>query len=331
MGTLLGAPLPSGFAPRTPEQTLVGIYWAYDGSAGLGTPPRLYNQIVRRLAMIRSPGSPTTPNTEAQNARLFALVNSAMGDAGILAWDQKYCHDFWRPVAGIREHDPALGLATAADDDLSADADPGWLPLGAPATNSKNPATRSAKPGYPCNQPAGGVMKNFTPNFPAYPSGHATFGAAAFHIACLFYGVEAGDRSRDDLFDGLAFVSDEYNGANQDNRGTVRPRHLRVFPDGLWGMIFEYPLSRIFLGVHWIFDAHAVDEDGDPDLGRNVGGVPLGLTIAEDIYAAGLTRSAVAPRGAPCARDFDDEAVSPGGKDRKAPAPKKGAGKRKAR
>jgi hypothetical protein len=29
-------------------------------------------------------------NTLAQNARLFTLVNAAMGDARILAWEQKY-------------------------------------------------------------------------------------------------------------------------------------------------------------------------------------------------------------------------------------------------
>jgi vanadium chloroperoxidase len=28
-------------------------------------------------------------NSEGKNARLFALINAAMADAGILAWDQK--------------------------------------------------------------------------------------------------------------------------------------------------------------------------------------------------------------------------------------------------
>jgi hypothetical protein len=34
---------------RTDEQTVIGIFWAYDGTPGLGTPPRLYNQITRVL------------------------------------------------------------------------------------------------------------------------------------------------------------------------------------------------------------------------------------------------------------------------------------------
>lgn len=252
---------------RTPADTLIGIFWGYDGANRLGTPPRLYNQIVRQVAIQRN-------NNEGQNARLFAFVNAAMGDAGILAWQQKFCHDFWRPVVGIREHDEKLGPAApyAGTTVNFADGDPGWLPLGAPNTNS---------PG----------MKNFTPNFPAYPSGHATFGAAALHVARMFYGIAPGDKNPDKLFPGF-FVSDEFNGASRDNDGTVRPRHTRFFPGGLWEMIVENATSRVFLGVHWIFDAFdfAEDDEGNliPDFANeNIGGVGLGLRIARDIFAAG--------------------------------------------
>ncbi len=88
--------LPDDIEARTVDETLIGIFWAYDGASGLGTPPRLYNQIVRQVAIAKG-------NTEAQNARFFALVNVAMGDAGILACDQKYVHELWLPVLGIRE------------------------------------------------------------------------------------------------------------------------------------------------------------------------------------------------------------------------------------
>ncbi len=261
--------LPAGSAPRTPTETLIGIYWGYDGAIDLGTPPRLYNQIVRKVATQQG-------NSIAQNARLFALVNAAMGDAGILAWDQKYIHDVWRPVVGIREDDGSLGPAGVGGNTLSDNSDPNWLPLGAPATNAKAPA------------------KNGTPPFPAYPSGHATFGAAALHITRLFYGVSG--RHRDDLFADLTFVSDEYNGVNKDSKGTIRPKHIRSFPDGLWQMIVENGLSRVFLGVHWMFDAFVNDDCGNIDTYQNVGGVPLGLTIAEDIYNNGLNLSTVGPR-----------------------------------
>jgi vanadium chloroperoxidase len=287
MGTL---PDPLFADRRTPEESVIGIYWAYDGAYRLGTPPRLYNQIIRRVAVEQN-------NTEGDNARLFAFVNAAMGDAGILAWEQKYCHDFWRPVVGIREHDESFGPAAMEKDaanKISDDADPFWLPLGAPITNTS--------------------FKNFTPPFPAYPSGHATFGAAAFHITRLFYGkgfasggtavipggkpiIKGGNLVPDDLFDGLSFVSEELNGGNRDNQGTVRPRHVRNFDKatgkpgesgGLGKMIIENARSRIYLGVHWIFDAFR-EKNNKPDFspsGLEIGGVPLGLKIAEDIFKA---------------------------------------------
>lgn len=261
---------------RTVDQTLIGTYWGYDGAMGLGTPPRLYNQIVREVATNKANPNTGVPNTPAENARLFALVNVAMADAGILSWEQKYIHDFWRPVVGIREHDVSMGPTGTGNNNIDHDCHTLWLPLGAPNTNS--------------------MSKNFTPPFPAYPSGHATFGASAFHITRLYYGVAIGDRHPDTLFHGLMLVSDELNGVNKDNKGTVRPRHVRNFEDGgLWQMIEENGRSRVYLGVHWVFDAFAVDNTGHPDFTQNVGGVPLGLAIAEDIYSHGMTKSTVGP------------------------------------
>jgi hypothetical protein len=267
----LMATLPSGATARTPAETLIGLFWAYDGAKGLGTPPRLYNQIIRQVAEAKG-------NTIDQNARLFALVNAAMGDAGILAWDEKYHHDLWRPVVGIREHDPSMGPAGSPGNVLDADCDLGWLPLGAPKTNESG-------------------VKNFTPPFPAYPSGHATFGAAALQVTRHFYGFT--NNGPDTLAKNLSFVSEELNGANSDNRGTVRPRHTREFhQDGLWDMIKENGLSRVFLGVHWVFDAFVRDPaTGGMDLTQNIGGVPLGLAIADNLATNGLVQAnAAGPR-----------------------------------
>jgi Vanadium chloroperoxidase N-terminal domain len=268
MGTL-----PAASAKRSVDESLVAVYWAYDGVRDIGTPPRLYNQIVREIAIQKG-------NSVDDNARLFALVNVALGDAGILAWDQKFIHDFWRPVVGIREHDNSMGpSAPVPGSGINTECDPDWLPLGAPASNSKD--------------------KNFTPNFPAYPSGHATFGAAALHMVRLFYGIPAGHRAVDTVFTGN-FVSDECNGITTDNAGTVRTRHVRSFPGGLWQMIEENGFSRVWLGVHWSLDAFALKANGKPDLNKNIGGVPLGLKIAEDIYASGggkaPVKSSVPPR-----------------------------------
>lgn len=265
MGTV---PQPSR---RTVDETLIGLYWAYDGAVELGTPPRLYNQIIREVAKAQG-------NSLEMNADLFARVNAAMADAGILAWEQKYKHDFWRPVVGIREHDPSMGPTGIGSSDVDDMCDSGWLPLGSPRTNSST------------------VTKDFTPPFPAYPSGHATFGAAAFHTARLFYNPTIGDHSPDQLFkdaanNDLSFVSEELNGVSRDANGTVRPRHVRTFPQGLWDMILENGYSRVYLGVHWIFDAFAEKPNGDPVFLRNVGGVPLGIAIARDIASNGLLAS----------------------------------------
>lgn len=263
--------LPAGpqFRPRTPTETTIGLFWGYDGAKNLGTPPRLYNRIVRQVAVAQG-------NDIVHNARLFALVNAAMGDAGILAWDDKYFYDVWRPVLGVREHDTSTGPAAVPGSALDANADPGWLPLGAQKTND---------PG----------KKNFTPPFPAYPSGHATFGAAVFQTVRRFYGTC--DNGPDDLAEGLGLVSEELDGISVDNAGTVRPRHVRSFPDGLWQMIEENGRSRVFLGVHWVFDAFAVDKNNEIDLKQNIGGVSLGLAIANDIAKHGLSAdTAAGPR-----------------------------------
>jgi vanadium chloroperoxidase len=98
-------------------------------------------------------------------------------------------------------------------------------------------------------------------------------------------------------------VSEELNGVNKDNKGTVRPRHVRKFDDGLWEMIIENATSRIFLGVHWIFDGFAVNAQGQPLLNKGVdlatgvagvGGVPLGLAIADDIFDSNMQASSAA-------------------------------------
>jgi membrane-associated phospholipid phosphatase len=78
---------------RTQEQSLIALFWA-DG-AGTETPPGHWNSIAQHVASARG-------NSLEENARLFALLNLAMADAAICAWDAKYTYDFWRPVTAIR-------------------------------------------------------------------------------------------------------------------------------------------------------------------------------------------------------------------------------------
>jgi hypothetical protein len=84
---------------RTEEQTEIALFWA-DG-AGTETPPGHWNSIAQIIADERG-------NTLEQNSRLFALLNIAMADAAICAWDAKYEFHFWRPVTAIAFAEPGL-------------------------------------------------------------------------------------------------------------------------------------------------------------------------------------------------------------------------------
>jgi PAP2 superfamily len=202
---------------RTADQTEAGIYWAYDGTPSLCAPPRLYNQIALHIA--------DQMNTkDVDLARLLALVNTAMADAGIASWESKYYYEYWRPITGIRESDPGTGPSGTGDGNPATIGDPGFMPLGAPASNLTGP--------------------NFTPPFPAYPSGHATFGGALFQTLRTFYG-------RDNV--AFTFTSDEYNGSTVDNSGNVRPLRPRSF-SSFSQAEEENGQSRIYLGIHWSFD-----------------------------------------------------------------------------
>ncbi|KAI2484977.1 Vanadium chloroperoxidase [Pyrenophora tritici-repentis] len=297
---------------RTPHQTVQGMFWAYDGAKLIGTPPRLYNQIIRKIAVAykQEDNLAESEINNADFARLLALVNVAMADAGIFSWKEKWQFEFWRPLSGVRAD-------SLRDPKLVDRGDPFWLTLGAPATNSDS--------------------LPFKPPFPAYPSGHATFGGAAFQMVRKYYNGRPGLGSwADDEPDNIAveFVSEELNGISRDLRqphdpkrditdqpGTVRTRLPRHF-SSCWEMMFENAVSRIFLGVHWRFDAaaakdilvpttkkdvYAVDDKG-ASLFKNVediryrtkstregfegkypiGGVPLGIEIANEIFDNGL-------------------------------------------
>jgi len=129
---------------RTAEQTEIARFWA-DGP-GTQTPPGHWNTIATSVAL-------TQQTDMAENARLFALLNLALADAAIAAWDMKLAYDFWRPLTGIQEGE--------ADGNPLTGGDPSWLPL--------------------INTPA----------FPAYVSGHSTFSGAAAALLAEFFGTDA--------------------------------------------------------------------------------------------------------------------------------------------
>jgi len=121
---------------RTPEQTVIAFFWIDNTFSH-------WNRIAISVAQERR-------TTLLQNARLFALLNIAMADAGIAVWDAKFEFRFWRPFTAI----PLAGT----DANLLTEADPLWRPL------------------LP------------TPNHQEYPSGHGGLSGAAARVLARVFG-----------------------------------------------------------------------------------------------------------------------------------------------
>ncbi len=91
-------------------------------------------------------------NDTGDSARMYALAEAALADAQIACWESKYFYNFWRPITAIRLGDQDGNPETEVDLD--------WQPL--------------------IN----------TPNFPEYPSGHASTSGAISHVLRLFFGSD---------------------------------------------------------------------------------------------------------------------------------------------
>lgn len=222
-------------AVRTPDQTAIGLFWAYD-RPGTGAPPVLF---IENMVDIGE----AIGNTPADNARMFAMASVTLADAIIAAWDTKYEVDLWRPITAIR------GAADDGNPDTTADA--AWEYLGAPGNNSAI------------------ATDDFTPPFPAYVSGHATMGGAIFKSLEMFYGTNdfsAADASigNDSVTSNYTLYSIEEGGGG--SRDYVRFTQVNPLGPGLEDSPEgENSMSRIYLGVHWRMD----QEDGQA-LGRAV-------------------------------------------------------------
>lgn len=160
---------------RSADQSEIAEFWS-DG-AGTETPPGHWNRIAVDVARDRG-------LSLAENARLLALVNLALADAGICSWDAKYAYDYWRPITAIREAD--------TDGNPETTADPDWSPFVA------------------------------TPPFPEYTSGHSTFSRAAATTLGGFFGSD--EIAFSTVSDGLPGVTRSYAGfgAAADESGISR-------------------------------------------------------------------------------------------------------------
>jgi membrane-associated phospholipid phosphatase len=197
------------------EEYQIAFFWANDRDGTYKPLGHLFD--ITQTIADRELASLTADERLSANARLFALVGLAMADAGIAAWDCKYNTDFdlWRPITAIRRG--------STDGNANTIEDLNWEPL-----NHVDP------------DGAGSMLPDpFTPPFPAYISGHATFGAAHAEIMRNYFGDN-------DIIQGGPLTI-----------GTDDPYVVgltRTFTS--WAdMARENGRSRIYLGVHYQFDA----------------------------------------------------------------------------
>jgi hypothetical protein len=142
----------------------------------------------------------------ASSSRMLALLTLTLADAGIACWEAKYRYNFWRPVTAIVRADE--------DDNPQTLASPQWGPL------------------------------LLTPPFPAYPSGHSTFGQATADLLTTVFGTdEVQFEARSDALPGLVRSYESFDACAA-----------------------EIGMSRIYGGIHYSFD--------------NVAGKRLGAAVA---------------------------------------------------
>jgi hypothetical protein len=104
---------------RTPEQTEAVKFWTqtnitpawFFAAEQLGT--------ARKLDL-------------ADNARVFALLSMAFGNAFITDWDAKFTYNFWRPMTAVRNADQ--------DGNDATERDAGWTPLNATPMHPEYPS-----------------------------------------------------------------------------------------------------------------------------------------------------------------------------------------------
>jgi hypothetical protein len=140
-----------------------------------------------------------------QTARMLAMAHVAGGDGMIACFDAKYYYWFWRPIAAIHQAD--------IDGNPNTEADPTWLPL------------------------------LTTPNFPEYPSAHASNSTAVARALSAFFGT-----------DRVTF--------SLDSRVTNTTRKYQSFRDA----VRDVDQARVLAGFHFF----SSDLEGS-QVGREVG------------------------------------------------------------
>ncbi len=163
-----------------------------------------------------------------QQARLMALLSMGQADAAITTWDSKYTHDIIRPETTIKQR-----IHKMSNPELVNERDADWLAL------------------------------IFTPDFPAYTSGHSAFSGVSARMIANFIGT-----------DRVSFSAKAPDLVNWPKQLT----DVRRSWTSLWQAAEENGMSRIYGGVHWNAD--------------NDEGLRAGRNLADYIYRNAFVRAA---------------------------------------
>lgn len=132
---------PATPACPAPDETDKARFWA-------GNYAVQWNQAIRDVAVDRQLGLGDT-------ARLLALANLAVADAGIAVWDSKIHYNYWRPITAIREGDN--------DGNPNTVGDASWTPF------IQSPHLLAQTPAYPdYTSGANGVTAAFATTLQLY-------------------------------------------------------------------------------------------------------------------------------------------------------------------
>jgi hypothetical protein len=135
---------------RNADQAEMAVFWAYD-RADTFRPYGHLNQIAQEIAVREG-------NTLQEDASLFAALNTALADAVIVAWKEKYTELQPRP-------DDIIAGGFAANDGIASTVgDPDWKPL------------------------LSTLMGVNSPPFPDYMSGHSAMGGAFAGVMTEYFG-----------------------------------------------------------------------------------------------------------------------------------------------
>lgn len=94
---------------RTDEQSQIARYWSSNAGA-------FWNEIARLAVNARQHDGDVRNDLDTwQRGRLFALLNTAMADGFVSAWEAKYRYRYWRPITAIHRGEADGNAATRAD------------------------------------------------------------------------------------------------------------------------------------------------------------------------------------------------------------------------